>query len=194
LQAQVFMLDFQGARWTMDREVPGQAGNNHPTSIPTGVFKTKDGHINIAVAGNSMWQKFKVLLGDPEIESDDYKDMPARRKNRDKLNALIERHTVKDTSADWIERLNETGIPSGEINDMRQVFESPQVQHLGLVQEFVSQERGPSQILGQPILMSRSRSGVRRPPPKLGQHTDEILGEAGYKPADIAKLRKSGAI
>src|SRR5918992_1337581 len=146
LQAQVFMLDFQAARWLMDREVPGQAGNDHPTSIPTGVFETSDGHINIACAGQAMWLKLKALFGDPAFDDPDFADPPARSKNRKKLNALIDAHTRKDTAATWIGRLNEAGIPCGEINTIDKVFENPQVEHLGLAADVVSQERGPTPV------------------------------------------------
>ena len=194
LQAQVFMLDFQASRWLMDKDVPGQAGNDHPTSIPTGVFKTKDGHINIAVAGNAMWTKFKELFKDDAFEAVDYKDGPARSKNRKALNALIEKHTVEKSSAEWIAYFNEQGIPAGLINDIKQVFEDAQVQHLQLARDFVSQERGASRIVGQPILMSRSTSAIATPPPTLGQHTDEVLQEIGYKGAQIDKLKDEGAV
>ena len=194
LQAQVFMLDFQASRWLMDQDVAGQAGNNHPTSIPTGVFETSDGHINIAVAGNAMWLKFKALFKDKAFDAALFEDGPSRSKNRDALNALITKQTRKHSSAQWIERLNKAGIPSGEINTIDQVFENPQVRHLGLAQDVLSQERGASQLLGQPILMSRSKSTIAVPPPKLGQHSDEILKEYGYKPSQIKKLRAAGAV
>jgi formyl-CoA transferase len=194
LQAQVFMLDFQAARWLMNKEVPGQAGNDHPTSIPTGVFETSDGHINIAVAGQAMWLKFKALLGDSAFDDPDMADPQLRSKNRKKVNALIAKHTRQDTSQSWIGRLNKAGIPCGEINTIDKVFESPQVRHLGIAADFVSQERGPSQLVAQPIVMSRSRSSIRRPPPLMGQHTREILAEAGYTTAEIDALARSGAL
>ncbi len=194
LQAQVFMLDFQATRWLMDKEVPPQAGNDHPTSIPTGVFKTSDGFINIAVAGQKMWEKFIALFDDQGFKDADFADGKGRSKNRKKLNALIEAHTHKKTSAYWIEMLNANGCPAGEINSIDQVFGLEQVRHLGLAQPMNSQERGPTEVLGQPILMSRSKASVKRPPPTLGEHTDEVLGEAGYSAADIKKLRSDGAV
>ena len=111
LQAQVFMLDFQATRWLMDKEVPPQAGNDHPTSIPTGVFKTSDGYINIAVAGQKMWEKFASLFDDPGFEDPDFADGKGRSKNRKKLNALIEKHTAQKSAAYWIEMLNEQRLP-----------------------------------------------------------------------------------
>ncbi|MEO8651035.1 MAG: CoA transferase [Hyphomicrobiaceae bacterium] len=194
LQAQVFMLDFQASRWLMDKEVPPQAGNDHPTSIPTGVFKTSDGHINIAVAGQKMWEKFKSLFDDPGFNSPDYADAKSRSKNRKTLNALIENHTSKKTAAEWIAIFNAAGAPAGEINDISQVFALEQVRHLGLAQPMDSQERGKTEVLGQPILMSRSKASVRRPPPTLGQHTGEILAEIGYGSEDVKKLAKDGVI
>ncbi|MCB1550072.1 MAG: CoA transferase, partial [Hyphomicrobiaceae bacterium] len=194
LQAQVFMLDFQAARWLMNQEVPGQAGNNHPTSIPTGVYETSDGYINIASAGQAMWLKFKDLLADPALDDPDFAEPASRSKHRDRLNALLNQHTRKRTGAEWIELLNKTGIPCGEINTIDKVFASPQVQHLGMARDFVSQERGASQIVGQPIEMSRSKSAIRRPPPKLGQHTDEVLGEIGLSAGEIAALKDKGIV
>ncbi len=194
LQAQVFMLDFQATRWLMDKEVPPQAGNDHPTSIPTGVFKTSDGFINIAVAGQKMWEKFAALFDDAGFKKPDFADGKSRSKNRKALNALIEAHTVKNTSAYWIAMLNKNGCPAGEINTIDQVFGLEQVRHLGLAQPMDSQERGKTEVLGQPILMSRSKASVKRPPPTLGQHTDEVLAEAGYSAADIKKLRTDGAV
>ena len=194
LQAQVFMLDFQASRWLMDEDIAPQAGNDHPTSIPTGVFKTSDGHINIAVAGQKMWEKFIALFDDTAFKSADYADAKSRSKNRKALNALIESHTVKKSSAEWIEIFNAAGAPAGEINNIKQVFDLEQVRLLGLAQPMESQERGKTEVVGQPILMSRSKASIRRPPPMLGQQTGEILAEIGYGEADVKKLAKDGVI
>ena len=194
LQAQVFMLDFQASRWLMDADVAPQAGNDHPTSIPTGVFKTSDGYMNIAVAGQKMWDKFRSLFDDPAFNDPDFADGKGRSKHRKKLNALIEKHTVAQTAAHWIEYFNANGCPAGEINSIDQVFGLAQVRHLGLAQPMQSQERGATEVVGQPILMSRSKSSIKRPPPTLGQQTDEVLADVGYSAGDIARMRKDGAI
>ena len=194
LQAQTFMLDFQAARWLMDGEIPGQAGNNHPTSIPTGVFKTSDGYINIACAGQAIWERLQTTLDDPRLQASEFTDAPSRSDNRDALNAIINEITCTDTSENWIARLNADGIPCGEINSIDKVFDNPQVKHLGMARDMVSQERGPTQIVGQPITMSDAESNIAVPPPTPGQHTGEILQELGFSEADFSAFREAGAI
>src|SRR6476469_281834 len=128
LQAMLYMMDFQTARWTIDGEVPKQAGNFHPTSIPTGVYKTKDGHINIAVFGGKIWERFCEALGAPEWIGDERsKDKLGRSKNRNWLNYEIEQKLVHQTSDYWIEKLNEAGVACGRINNLKEAFEDPQV-------------------------------------------------------------------
>src|SRR5689334_5636461 len=133
LQAQLFMLDFQATRWLTGHEVPPQAGNNHPTSIPTGVFKTSDGYINIAAAGGKMWVRTCETLGIPEVAGrPEFATGKDRSKNRDALNAVIEKETVKNTSAHWVDAFNTTGVPCGPIYSIDQAFADPQVKHLGI--------------------------------------------------------------
>ncbi len=194
LQAQLFMLDFQAARWLMDKEVPGQAGNNHPTSIPTGVFQTADGYLNLAVAGQAMWLKLKALLSDARLDHTDFADGKGRSQHRDRLNEILNEITRQKSSDAWIAIFNEAGIPAGEINTIDKAFESPQVKHLGIARDVVSQERGPTQMVGQPIVMSGAESMIPTPPPLMGQHTDEVLTEAGYSAAEIATLKEKQVV
>ena len=195
LQAQIFMLDFQGARWLIGGEVPGQAGNNHPTSIPTGVFKTADGHINIAAAGQKMWERFCATLETPElVHHPDYSSSAARSKNRDALNAEIGRHTPKRTSADWVERLNEAGVPCGPIYTVDQVYRDPQVEHLGMAQTVKTRDKKIMRMARQPMALSRTPSRLTAPTPELGEHTDQVLAEFGFGVKAIAALRKARAV
>ena len=131
LQAQIFMLDFQAARWLQMGEVAKQAGNDHPTSIPTGVFKTADGHINIAAAGQVIWERLCKAIGAPELlDNPDFKTNSLRSKNRKAVNAALEAKTPAKTSAEWIEIFEKAGVPSGPINSIDQVFADEQVKHL----------------------------------------------------------------
>ncbi len=195
LQAQVFMLDFQGARYLVDGDVPKQAGNNHPTSIPTGVFRTADGYMNLAVAGQEIWRRCARAFGREDWTTDPrYEAAEGRSKNRDALNAEIEEITRTKATAEWIEIMNAAGVPAGEINDIGQVFNNPQVDHLGLAQPVRSHERGDIRLIGQPIKMSRTPSTIAAPPPLAGEHTDTILASLGYSEAEISEMRDNGAI
>ncbi|HXQ53388.1 MAG TPA: CoA transferase [Stellaceae bacterium] len=194
LQAIMFLLDFQGARYLMKGEVPRQVGNNHPTGSPTGTFRTSDGHINIAPTP-TMWRRFCNAIGRTDlIDHPDYAKPGARRKNREALNALIEEITSKQPSAAWIEKMNAAGIPCGPIYSIDQTFADPQVRHLGIAQKVVSKALGEITILGQPVILSRTPSHLAMAAPDYGEHTDAVLAEAGYSAAEIAAFRSNGAI
>jgi crotonobetainyl-CoA:carnitine CoA-transferase CaiB-like acyl-CoA transferase len=195
LQAQIFMLDFQAARWLVKGEVAKQAGNNHPTSIPTGVFKTCDGHINIATAGQKIWERFCHALGAPElIARPEYANGANRSKNRDAINAEINQLTVKRSSGDWVERFNKAGVPCGPIYTIDQMFADAQVKHLGVAQPIKTKDKSNLTLVGQPMSLSRTPSKLVAPPPGLGQHTDAVLKEFGFSTKQIAALRQARAI
>jgi formyl-CoA transferase len=195
LQAQIFMLDFQAARWLQAREVPKQAGNNHPTSIPTGVFKTKDGHINIASTGQVMWERLCNAIEAPElIKHADYASGALRSKNRDALNAEIDKRTVHKSSAEWIDIFNKIGVPCGPIYSIDQMFADEQVKHLGIAQAARRPDGSEQLFVGQPVHLSRTPSEIVATPPEQGQHTDEVLKEFGFADSEISELRKAQAV
>jgi len=195
LQAQIFMLDFQAARWLMKREVPGQAGNNHPTSIPTGVFKTADGHINIATTGQKMWTRLcDAISAKTLLQEVDYETSAGRSKHRDRLNAEIDGFLANKTSADWIVILNKAGVPCGPIYSIDAMFADPQVEHLGIATDVKRKTGKTFQVVGQPVSLSRTPSKTAAPPPELGQHTEEVLEEFGFSAQEIAALRRSKVI
>ena len=191
LQAQIFMLDFQAARWLTRGEVPQQAGNNHPTSVPTGVFKTADGAINIAVAGEAIWRRFANALERPDwIDCDEYKDNASRLERRDRLNAEIAAITATRTSRDLVTLLLDSGVPCGEIYRINEVFDDPQVQHLGIAQDAETVPFGKTRLVGQPVVLTETPSHIVQAPPERGEHTGEILAEIGYDGQDVAELRE----
>ena len=190
LQAQLFMLDFQAARWLMQGEVARQAGNNHPTSIPTGVFRTRDGHLNVAASGGRIWLRLCEAIGAPELaEHPDYKTGALRSEHRDRLHVDIEQRLAARTTAEWVEVLNAAGVPCGPIYAIDEAFADPQVRQLGMVQEV-----GDVPYLGQPVTLSRTPSRVVAHPPALGEHTAEVLREIGFDDAGIARLKSEGIV
>jgi crotonobetainyl-CoA:carnitine CoA-transferase CaiB-like acyl-CoA transferase len=195
LQAQIFMLDFQASRWLMEKDVARQAGNNHPTSIPTGVFKTKDGHLNIAVTGQVIWERFCNAAGHPEwIANPDFKSSKVRSQNRDALNAEIGKAIAAKTTAEWVDIFNKAGVPCGPINSIDQVFADPQVEHLHIAQESARSDGSRLGLVGQPFTLSRTPSKIAVRPPDLGEHTDEILKEFGFSADEIKALHDAKAV
>jgi len=195
LQAQIAMLDFQAARWLLAKEVPRQAGNDHPTSIPTGVFKTADGHINIAATGGGIYQRFCKVIEAPHLATDPaYASSGERSKNRKALNAAIEAITETRPSAHWIAVLNDAGVPCGPINSIDEVFADPQVRHLKMAQPVHSRTLGDQELVGQAVGLSRTPATMRSASPELGEHTEEILAGLGYDAAAIQRLRDGGVV
>jgi crotonobetainyl-CoA:carnitine CoA-transferase CaiB-like acyl-CoA transferase len=195
LQAEIFMLDFQAARYLVSGEVAKQAGNNHPTSIPTGVFKTKDGHINIATTGQRIWQRFCEAAEAPQLlKNPDYETSALRSKHRDALNAEIDTLLVGRTSVEWVQRFNKAGVPSGPIYAIDEMFADPQVKHLGIAQSVTKKDKSKMQLVAQPVTLSRTPSRLVARPPELGEHTNAILKEFGFSKRDIAALHKARAV
>lgn len=193
LESMVYMMDFQTSRLLIDGEVPTQAGNYHPTSIPTGVYKARDGYMNIAVFGSKIWERFCHILGAPEWITDPrYHDKPSRSVNRDTLNAAINARLALQDRSHWVAQFNDGGVACGLINDMRGVFEEPQVQHLGMVKEVVSTWQGPQRLVGQPVQLERTPSTIARAAPRRGEHTEEVLQELGYDSAYLADMKSIG--
>jgi crotonobetainyl-CoA:carnitine CoA-transferase CaiB-like acyl-CoA transferase len=195
LQSQISMLDFQAARWTVARQVPGQAGNDHPTSIPTGVFPTADGHINIAASGQHIFKRLCEALDAPGLISDpDFATAEKRSENRGRLNAELGACTKRYRSVELVERLNAAGVPSGPIYSVDQVFADPQVQHLGMAVPMPHPKRADTGVVNQAVSLSRTPPVIDRPTPRLGEHNEEILAELGYDGAAIAGLRERKVI
>jgi len=189
------MLDFQGSRYLMKGEVAGQAGNDHPTGIPTGVFPTSDGMINIAASSGRLWTGVCKALGKPEfLDKPEWKTQVGRSADRKAINAAISEVTKTKTSEYWIGHLEEAGIPCGPINTIDKTFNDPQVKHLGIAQSVESPKLGKITLVGSPINLEGLPKGIRSATAEPGEHTDEVLATVGYTPAELASMRAAGII
>jgi formyl-CoA transferase len=190
LHAAIALADFQAARFLKEGEVPPQVGNDHPTSMPTSAYKTADGHINVAAAGDGMWQRLCKAIGrEALLARDEFKDQPSRAKNRVALNAEINAALAARKSTEWVTLLNEAGVPCGPIYAMDQVFADPQVQHIRAAAEVKHPELGTFRVVNQAATLSRTPASMASATPALGEHTAEVLAELGYTPAEIEGLR-----
>ena len=190
LESQVSMLDFQAARYLVSEEVAGQTGNDHPTMAPMGAFKTEDGYINIASTGEAMWRRLCNVLDMREsLDDKDFEDDTARTKNRIKLTNIITIALSKNTSNEWIKKLNNVSIPCGPINNIKEVFNDPQIIHSEIAQTVVHPKLGKIKLVGQAMQLSRTPSKLKSAAPDKGEHTNIILEELGYDKKSIEKFK-----
>jgi crotonobetainyl-CoA:carnitine CoA-transferase CaiB-like acyl-CoA transferase len=192
LESQIAMLDFQAAQWLIDRKVPTSTGNEHPLTVPTGVFATSDGYINLAAIGQTMWKRLCVALDAAQlIDEPGFGSDPERVQNRARVNAAVGAAFQTRTTADWTERLLKAGVPCGPIYTVDHMFEDPQVRHLGIARPMHHPELGDIEVVGLPMQFSRypRAEGPLAPAPHQGDQTDAILTSLGYSPERIAQLR-----
>lgn len=195
LEAMIAMLDFQATRWLIGGEIPPQAGNDHPTAFPMGVFPAKDGMVNIAAAGDRMFLDFLRVIGAEDLAQDErFGTRKARAGHRPELRALVEEKTRTWACEDLIEALNAVGVPCGPILTIDKVFDDPQVRHLALAQTVESERYGTLKLVRSPVRLSRTSTSLRRAAPVPGAETDAVLNEYGYTPEEIAALTASGAV
>jgi formyl-CoA transferase len=197
LEAQIFMLDFQAARWLMAGEVAPQAGNDHPTGVPTGVFPTCDGHINIAASSSRHFERLCDVLEQPDWKArPEWRTQLGRRQHREAINSAIGDVTRTRPSAEWIAALDEAGIPCGPIYSIDQVFADPQVQHLGMATPMQRSDAagGDTLVVASPLNFSGLARDIRTPTPDAGSDTDEVLRSVGYSDAEIADWRTRGIV
>ena len=195
LQSQAFMLDFQAARWLMKEELAPQVGNEHPTSVPTNRYLTQDGAVNIAIAGNETWRRLCEALDRPDwIDCEKYKTNAERAKRRDQLNSDIAAIIQTKTSAECVDILTSAGVPCGPIYRIDEMFNDPQVQHLGVAQPLKTVPFGDTFAMGQPVQLTRTPSRLTAAPPTRGQHTSEILSEIGINGAKMQVLKSQSII
>lgn len=191
LESQIAMLDFQAAQWLIDKKIPVQHGNEHPLTVPTGVFSTKDGYLNIAAIGQNMWVRLCEALEIPELVSEPgLGSDPERVHQRARVNAAVGEVFKTRNTAEWTERLLKAGVPCGPIYSIDEVFSDAQVKHLEIEWPMKHPELGDISLVGQPFRLSRHpREDQATPAPEQGANTDAILAELGYSAQSIADLR-----
>jgi len=195
LESLIFMLDFQATRWLMNKEVPGQAGNHHPTGIPTGVFQSSDGFFNLAGSSTRLWMRSCEVLGHPEWkEKEEWSTQGGRQKDRKNINDSIMAITKTKPTEYWMKAFEEAGIPCGPIYTIDQVFADPQVKHLGIASPVVHPRLGTIELVGSPINFFGVEKKIRTATPDGGQHTDEIMEHLGYSKQQVAQMKKDGSV
>jgi len=193
LEAMIGMMDFQAARWTVAGEVPGQEGNHHPTKIPMGCFATADGYVNIAAPTGRLWTSFCSVTGlDLLLEDVRFDSQSKRSANRAALNEIIARELLTRTTAEWVDALNDAGVPAGAVLGVDEVFADPQVRHLDLVQHVRHDTLGEIGLVRNSVSMSGAPRDIRTLSPDRGAHTEAILGELGFSAPEIEDLRRAG--
>jgi crotonobetainyl-CoA:carnitine CoA-transferase CaiB-like acyl-CoA transferase len=195
LESMIAMMDFQAARWTIDQEVPAQAGNHHPMSVPMGCFASADGYLNIGASGGRLLDNLCQVIGLPGLPDDPRFDTLAKRSaNRAELNALVADRMRTRTTAEWVDALNQAGVPCGPVYRMDEVFADPQVGHLAMTAPVEHPMLGQLDIVRNAVRMTGGPPTVRGPSPEPGGHSAEVLAELGYPAAEITRLRDQGVI
>ena len=195
LESMVGMLDFQAARWTVDKDLPPQAGNDHPTLGPMGMYRTEDGYLNLAAPWGRIWERLCAVLQRPDLVEDErFANAGSRSKNREDLNGVITEVLMTRSTADWVHAMNDEGIPCGPVNDVAQTFADPQVKHLGIAAPVAHPQRGPIEVVRNATNLDGLSNDIRRPSPGPGEHSDEILTQFGLTEAEIVTLRADEVI
>lgn len=195
LHSLITMLDFQAARFLTGGDIPKAEGNDHPTSSPMGLYEAKDGPFNLGCSGEGTWQRLCKTIGREDlIGRAEFASERDRINNRQQLNSILEPIFAQYTVDELVTRLNEGGVPSGPVYSIPQVFEDPQVQHLGVAQTVPTSVGVDVTLVTPPVLLSRTPGQIQQGAPQWGEHNDDILGGLGYTPEDIERLQAAGAI
>ena len=195
LHAQIAMMDFQVARYLNDDDLPVQVGNDHPTSSPMGLFEAADGVFNLGASGDGNWQRLCQLVDRPAWLADaEFSTEALRVKHRARLNAELAQVFKRQPVRHWVDLLNQHGVPAGPVYSVPEVFEDEQVKHLGVTASLPMPSGKTMHYITQPVTLARTPAQVVAPAPGWGEHTDEVLAEAGYSPADIRRFHDDAVV
>jgi len=195
IEAGITLLDFQATRWTMDKKVPPQEGNNHPTNTPMGLFATADGYLNLAATSNKNFQKFCGIIDREKMAIDPrFASGALRGRNKQALNELIATALRTKTTREWFERMVEAGLPCGPVYSIKETFADPQVEALRIKRSVTHPRLGEIDLVAQPCEITGFDRKIRTATPDLGEHNDEVLGSLGYGAEEIERLKAAGVI
>jgi crotonobetainyl-CoA:carnitine CoA-transferase CaiB-like acyl-CoA transferase len=195
IEAGITLLDFQATRWTMDKKVPPQEGNNHPTNTPMGLFPTADGYLNLAATSNKNFQKFCEIIDREKMATDPrFASSALRRRNKEALNETIATALRAKSTREWFERMVEAGLPCGPVYSIKDTFADPQVEALRIKRSVTHPRLGEIDLVAQPCEITGFDREIRTATPDLGEHNDEVLGSLGYGAEEIEKLKAGGVI
>ena len=195
LEGLVALLGFQAAKYFGTNERPEAQGNDHAMMSPFGTFKTKDGYINIAAGNQGMWERLSKAMGlEPLIQDKRFLTVADRVTNSSELTQLLGKKLSEKTNKEWEAILDKAGVANGPILYIDEVFKDPQVLHQKMLMEIDHPTAGKIKSLGFPVKLSRTPAELRNPPPLLGQHTEEVLKELGYRPQEIETMHGEGVI
>ena len=195
IEAGITLLDFQATRWTMDKKVPPQEGNNHPTNTPMGLFATADGYLNLAATSNKNFQKFCGIIDRDKMATDPrFASSALRRRNKEALNETIATALRAKSTREWFERMVEAGLPCGPVYSIKDTFADPQVEALRIKRAVTHPRLGEIDLVAQPCEITGFDREIRTATPDLGEHNDEVLGSLGYGAEEIERLKAAGVI
>lgn len=193
--AQISLLNYMATMYMLSGEVPGPLGNGHFVHVPYGTFQVKDGHIIIAVIGDSFWKNLMGIVGLPELDTEENQVQPGRWKNRETINRVLGTRFLEGTRDEWLTRLREARIPCAPVNDLAQALSDPHVAARNMVVEVPHPSGVTYRVPGNPIKMSETHEDKFTAPPLVGEHTDEVLREVvGLEAGEIAALRAEGVV
>jgi crotonobetainyl-CoA:carnitine CoA-transferase CaiB-like acyl-CoA transferase len=195
IEAGLTLLDFQATRWTMDKKVPPQEGNYHPTNVPMGLYPTADGFLNLAATSNKNFQTLCKLIDRESMAADPrFASTALRKQNKQALNESIAAALRAKTTREWFELIVAAGLPCGPVYNIRDAFADPQVEALRIKRSVRHPRLGELDLVAQPCEITGFDREIRTATPDLGEHTHEILRSLGYGAEEIEKLKATRAI
>ena len=195
LDAVMPLMGWVAANLLIGGQQPVLMGNDNFTAAPSGVFRTGDGYVNIAANKQEQWESVCDVLGVPELKTDArFAERDARKKNRRELTPLLEAKLAGKTTKEWVALLNARDVPSGEILGLDEALHQPQLAHRGTLATVDAPGIGPLPLFNFPAILRATPAAVEAPPPRLGEHTAEVLGRLGYSASDLAALKQAGVV